>query len=544
MGDNPPIDSSRRRFLANISGGSAIGVGAALAEPGSATVGSGSIWERPPDQRAKGNRRNLIFLHTDTFRADNLRAYGGNGLVNCPNLDRFAEDCVIFEDCFAEGMPTIPIRRVLLTGRRIIPCGVFHQPGSYPLPGWHRLFYEDQTIAESLREAGYRTALIADNPALQKPGMDFHRGYRYVEWLRRSWLWIAERSGPPVEPEVARQLYPQEFWDTWDQLDPVHADWARRDLATFDRLAGNNESIIELSAKKIIRWLHEHCKDTPFFLHLEAFDPHEPWTPSQRFLDEYLPDSTGPKWCKPPQNIDIEIPQNGIERLRSNYASAALEVDYWIGEILAAIEELKLFESSVVVFFSDHGTMLGEQGHWSKGSKLLRRQVIHTPFLVRLPGKEKAGTRAAGLIHHPDVLPTLFHLLELDPPPRVTGENLWSLTRGDASPHEGLVQSYGRTVSIRTNDWQFSRPIDQADSDSANLETLGYVTTRAKQGESSSLQLYNRASDPDELANVASQHPTVIAKLSGMIDRYLESGKEITSGHFHAREDLAPPENA
>src|SRR5579862_946938 len=141
----------------------------------------GSHWERPAPQT--GNNLNLILLVSDTFRADNLAAYGSQW-VETPNLNRFAEQAVIFEDAYPEGMPTIPIRRTLYTGRRIVPTYYYPQAEPVQLPGWHHLYNEDVTLSEVLTEAGYATALIADLPHLQRPGRNFHRGYRYFEWVR------------------------------------------------------------------------------------------------------------------------------------------------------------------------------------------------------------------------------------------------------------------------------------------------------------------------------------------------------------------------
>ena len=516
---------SRRGFLAQGSTAAAAGAAAGLsgcATPTQAKL-SGGIWERPPNQRGKGNRQNLIFLNTDTFRADNLQAYGGNGLVKCPRLDKFAEDCVVFEDCYPEGMPTIPIRRVLMTGRRIVPYHYFHQHEPVQTPGWHELYYEDQTVSESLLEAGYHTAFIADIPHLQRPGKNFHRGYSYYEWERGHEVdSYAQAPAELSNEDIVPEHYPQEYWDRWLELDPARPDFMRQFLANRKRYETECEAIIELTAKKVINWLRRNHDKTPFFLHLEAFDPHEPWDPPKRFLDEYMPDASGPTWWEPPYS-NIDVPQSGIDRLRANYAGESMCVDYWIGEILATVEELGLYDNSVVVFFSDHGSLLGEQGEFLKGPTRIRRQVTHNPFLVRLPGKEKAGTRAAGFIHHPDVMPTLFNLLELDPPPRATGKNLWGLVNGDSSPHDGLVQEYGWIAAIRTAEWQFSKIVDR--------DKLGYDYDS---------QLYNRADDPDELTNVADQHPDVVAELGAKIDSYLESGTEITKGHFHAKEDSSP----
>ena len=88
---------------------------------------------RPPPSQ-EGNNLNVILLVSDTFRADNLEAYGSDW-IECPFLNSFAKDCVIFEDFYPEGMPTIPIRRTLMTGRRILPFHYYRQfesPCSFP----------------------------------------------------------------------------------------------------------------------------------------------------------------------------------------------------------------------------------------------------------------------------------------------------------------------------------------------------------------------------------------------------------------------------
>ncbi len=127
--------------------------GAAQGSPDRAEQPQGGIWERPPSQLNRGNRRNVILLNVDTFRADNLQCYGGNGLVQCPRLDRFAEDSVIFDDVYPEGMPTIPTRRVLWTGRGILPFSYYHQ-------------HEPSGKPSGLRFTHDRTAPSTPNPSM------------------------------------------------------------------------------------------------------------------------------------------------------------------------------------------------------------------------------------------------------------------------------------------------------------------------------------------------------------------------------------------
>ena len=104
--------TSRRNLLkgAGVLAGLPAVPGGAAAAPPQAGPSGGSHWERPPKQT--GNNLNVILLVSDTFRADNLAVYGSQW-IDCPNLNRFAEKAVVFEDAYPEGMPTIPIRRTL-----------------------------------------------------------------------------------------------------------------------------------------------------------------------------------------------------------------------------------------------------------------------------------------------------------------------------------------------------------------------------------------------------------------------------------------------
>ena len=97
-------------------------------------------------------------LVSDTFRADNLEAYGSQW-VQTPYLNQFAKESILFEDFYPEGLPTIPLRRQLYTGRRIFPTHFYFQQDTVKIPGWHELFLEDVTLAETLEAAGYATAL-------------------------------------------------------------------------------------------------------------------------------------------------------------------------------------------------------------------------------------------------------------------------------------------------------------------------------------------------------------------------------------------------
>ncbi|MHA2204157.1 MAG: sulfatase-like hydrolase/transferase, partial [Candidatus Hodarchaeales archaeon] len=115
---------------------------------------------------------NVIVIMLDSFRKDHLGCYG-NRWINTPNIDKFASDAVVFDHAYAEGLPTIPVRVALFTGRYTLP-----------FRGWQPLEQNDLLVAELLWNKGITSALIADTYHMHKPEMGFCRGYDYVRWIR------------------------------------------------------------------------------------------------------------------------------------------------------------------------------------------------------------------------------------------------------------------------------------------------------------------------------------------------------------------------
>ncbi len=246
---------------------------------------------------------------------------------------------------------------------------------------------------------------------------------------------------------------------------------------------------------------------------MEAFDPHEPWDPPRRFLEKYLSNPSGPTWSSPPYD-DIDIPEEGIKRMRANYFAESECVDYWLGKIFQSINELGLFDNSMVVFMSDHGALLGEQGQFCKGPERIRRQVTHLPLLLRLPNRERAGQKVGGIVQIPDYMPSLLKGLGLDSPPRVTAKDFWPMVNGQThSIHEFAVMAYGWIGAVRTSEWNFSA-IWNANEYPGRYEP----------------QLYSREKDPD-----------VVSDLTKKMNDYIASGVGLTKGSFNAPVGVGTP---
>jgi arylsulfatase A-like enzyme len=511
--------TTRREVLKGGALASLAGVVGCKTEPHSVTTSAPpkpqAHWEAPPAQ--KGNNLNLIVLTSDSFRADNLAAYGSQW-VDTPFLNQFAKESVIFDSFYPEGMPTIPIRRQVYTGRRIFPTHFYFQQDSVKLAGWHELFMEDVTLSETLLASGYSTALIADLPHLFKPGRNFHRGFNYYEWVRGQEIDFFAQA-PRTKPDFT-SLFPKEY------LDLVAASFGGRGGEAFQnflnqytanrkRWTKRASSIVETTATSAISWLQDNHDQGPFYLQVEIFDPHEPWDPPPHFLEKYLKDPTKHSWPEPPY-IDVKVPEEGVKRLRANYAGEASNVDFWIGKVIQKIKDLGLYDNSIIVFLADHGALLNEQGQWVKGPERIRKQVTHVPLIVHLPQGQYAGKRVAGFVQPADLLPTLLGRLSLKASSRVTGEDLWPyVTDEKRNDREFIVSSYGYIASVRTHEWNYSAVWDKEKYHGS------YVP-----------QLYDLKKDPEELQNVASQHPQVLQDLQAKLDQYIASGKDITNGTF------------
>jgi len=519
---------SRRSLLKSAVVGaaaSATGIPEAASGQSAHDPNCGSVWERPPQQT--GNGLNLIVIVADTFRADNLACYGPKWLdkLETPNLDRFAERATVFTDAYAEVMPTIPIRRTLYTGRRGIPAYYFPQHENVQLPGWHALYHEDVTLSETLLEAGYLTALFSSLYHQFKPGRNFQRGFHTWEWIRG--LEFDFYGTSPHHPLDVSDLVPEGS----EPQSTGSYSWLSQYKANRDLWQQQGESVSQITAQRAIRWINEYSGEKPFYLHVEFFDPHEPWDPPRRFLEKYMPGAHGPRCIEPPYDT-IPLPDEVKNRMRANYAGDVSCVDHWVGALLENIEQFGLLENSVVVFMADHGAMLGEHGQFLKGPDKLRQQVTHIPMLIHVPGSSAAGQKVPGFVQIPDVMPTVLGRLALKPPSRVTGRDFWPLASGGGGAPEYVVQTYGWGGAVRNKEWSYSE-IWKPEAHQTTFHKFPGAPAAYYQP-----QLYNLQNDPQELTDVAEKYPDVARQMSAKMKEYIASGEGLTLGSFNAKPTL------
>jgi arylsulfatase A-like enzyme len=280
-------------------------------------------------------------------------------------------------------------------------------------------------------------------------------------------------------------------------------------------------------------WVRAYTLDKPFYLHVECFDPHEPWDPPAEYARAYEPDyGDSLDGCIAPGSVE-RCTDRQLANIRAAYAGEVTLVDRWVGHLLDAVRETGRMDDTAIVFTSDHGCMLGEQGQIHKGTSRLRNQVTKLPLLVRHPAGEAAGARVAGFCQHQDIMPTALGLLGEPVPDRVLGRSLWPQATGGPVSPDAIVSAFCFHASVRTADWNYIRPWIRPSEDEVKAWRLFGIRSDRE-------ELYDLRADPEELTDVAADHPDVCRDLAARLDAHIRQMAPLTTGTIGGTKQLGP----
>jgi arylsulfatase A-like enzyme len=358
-----------------------------------------------------------------------------------------------------------------------------------------------------LQNAGYTTGFVSDVYHQFKPGKNFHRGFdswRYIRGQEQDRLEL----GPKKAIRISNYLHASQTGHRGMRNGPLQYLLNRRHWHTEDDWHAAQVF------REAARWLDiVHEEGQPFYLHIESFSPHEYWDPPEDYYRMYMKGNySGPRLIAPPGTTKDMTPVE-VEHVRALYGGLVTFTDACIGKFLRRVEMLGLMKNTLVVFVSDHGTMMGEQGQLHKGDQRLRRQVTQVPLAIYHPSVADkpswAGRRIRGFVQHTDLMPTLLDVAGVKAPPRVTGESLKAL---QDSRRDSVITGWGDYGSVRTPEWNY---VGRWNSSVPPFE-----------------ELYHLSEDPAELENVAAKHPAVISDLRAKLKAHVDGGWAITRGSF------------
>ncbi|HRX80951.1 MAG TPA: sulfatase, partial [Pirellulaceae bacterium] len=342
---------------------------------------------------------NVLFIAVDDMRVE-LGCYGNTPALS-PNIDRLASRGVIFDRAYCQQAVCNPSRASLLTGRRPDTLRI------WDLPTHFRELYPDiVTLPQHFKNNGYFTQGI---------GKIFHNWRQNIEGDPASWsvpavMHYATHGSdlPIVDGELPANSATTLKCEARDVPDNAYFDGRIAELA----VAALNE-----------------VKGKPFFLAVGFWKPHLPFNAPKRYWDMYDRAKLAlPAHPAPPIDVPMIALHNGREllgdkglqltddevlELRHGYYAGISNLDAQVGKVLAELERLHLINNTIIVFWSDHGFHLGEQGLWCKTSNF--ELDARVPLIVSTPEmrNEQRGQHSDSLVELLDLYPTLVDLCEL-----------------------------------------------------------------------------------------------------------------------------------
>jgi arylsulfatase A-like enzyme/Tfp pilus assembly protein PilF len=388
-----------------------------------------ALWAQSLPAAKPASKPDVFLITIDTLRADHVGCYGYKD-VETPTLDSLAADGVRFTHAYTHSPITNTSHTTILTG--LLPS--VHGVTDFGIP----LSPRHATWAALLKKSGYQTAafigaVILDSNQLS-PGLD--RGF--------------------------------DFYDNFPAKTETKERWGR-----VERRAATVVDHAEA-------WLDRHPagphSETPRFMWVHLYDPHDPYEPPPPFSEKY---ATHP--------YDGEIA----------YADSAL------GHFIATLKKSGAYRNAVIIIVGDHGEGLGEHGEETHGL-FLYDSTLHVPLIVKLPDTAHRGLVVDGQVRTTDILPTVLSLTGTPVPAELNGESLVPLMSENAAPHDSR-SLFGETDYPLRWGWAPLRALREQN---------------AKLIEAPRPELYDLKADPRELKNIYSAQSADVVSLQSEMAKW------------------------
>lgn len=429
--------------------------------------------QRPP---------NIIFIMADDLGYGDVGAYGQR-LISTPRIDALAREGQSFTRFYAGSPVCAPSRSALMTGQH---TGHTRIRGNANVA----LQETDITLPALLKTAGYTTGMIGKwglgdqntSGAPNKKGFDYFYGY--------------------ANQTLAHNYYPEAVWENerpdslGNKVEYVPTGVGKgiggigreKNVYIHDRFLGKTLSFLDAN------------RSNQFFLYLPFTLPHA--NNEAKFF----------------QQSGMEVPDLGIYKDKpwtyDQKAQAAMitYLDTQVGAILDKLDELGLRENTIVIFTSDNGPHReggGDPDFFDSNGPLrgIKRDMyeggIRVPFIIRWPGKLKAGSTTEQVVAFWDILPTFCEIAGVEAPDGIDGISFLPTLQGrKQKTHEYLY-------------WEF---YEQGGKKAVLFGNWKCVQLNVDNPAETSTELYDLAKDPGEKMNLASRYPDITRKALGIMN--------------------------
>lgn len=423
---------------------------------------------------------NFVIIFTDDQGYADVGCFGAKGFAT-PNLDRMAKEGRRFTNFHVAQPVCSASRAALLSGCYPNRIGIHGALGPKSKHGIHE---DEVSIAELLKQRGYATGMagkwhLGDAPQFlpTRHGFDEYLGLPYSNDM-----W-------PYHPEAKAGTYPP--------LPLIEGDKAINANVTHEDQCQLTTQYTERAVKFI-----EKNKDRPFFFYLAHSMPHVPLHVSGKFKGKS---------------------QQGL------YGDVIMEIDWSVGEVLAALRNHGLDDNTFVIFTSDNGPWLSYGNHAGSADPLREGKGTcweggtRVPCIMRWPGRIPADSVCKDPLMTIDIFPTIAKLIGAElPKHRIDGLDVWPLIAGEPgarNPHTAYFFYYEQSQlqAVWDGRWKLQFP--------HTYRTLGGkpggrdgTPAKYQQRRLEAPELYDLDADPNETADAANKHPEIVMRLENLAE--------------------------
>lgn len=464
---------------------------------------------------------NILFISIDDLRPT-LGAYG-DAIAVTPNIDQLASEGMTFRQTFTQVAVCAPSRASLMTGLRPDSTRVWHLGDKF-----REIHPNAVTMPQHFSKSGYYTVNLGkifhnympDSISWDEPDL------RPAQYVQQDWL---KRDGETfyISEEVNRSqahkrdsllaIRPVRYADGWN-TGPAWEAAAVHDTMYYDGAQ------TELAKKTLTRLAN---KDQPFYMGLGYFRPHLPFAVPKKYWDLYDPE-TIPLAVNPivPEGApghtmnsmyelrhydgfnQIGHPESSYRMaedtariLKHGYYASVSYVDALLGNLIAHMKEIGIYENTIIILWGDHGWKLGDHNSWGKMTNY--NIDLQVPMIIRYPNQENRGAQTFEITELIDMFPSLCELAGIEVPEYMQGTSFVP-----------LVKDPNRTWKNAAFSQFHRRPRHAADGNrymgySINTKEYHYIEwytwdpKTGTRGELKSTELFDRENDPHETVNIA-----------------------------------------
>lgn len=437
--------------------------------------------KKSPDQKKKPN---VVFIIADDLGYGDVSCYGQEKFQT-PNIDRLAQEGIRFTQCYSGTTVSAPSRASLITGLHSGHTPIrgnkeMEPEGQFPLP------QNIPSLFSVFKNAGYTTGAFG-KWGLGSPGSTGDPNQQGVDQF----------FGYNCQL-LAHNYYTDHLWENNTRIDLHNNDNGGYGTYTQD-----------LIQDKALQFIDKN-KNNNFFLFLPYVLPHaELIVPEDSIIQIF-------------RGMYPETPYHGTDKgpafrkggycsqthPRATFAAMVYRLDVYVGQIVSKLKESGLYDNTLIVFCSDNGPHQegGADPNFFNGNGIYRgykRDLyeggIRVPFIATWPGKIEQGKESNLMFSFWDMMPTFAEVLNRKVPTSDGISILPTLTgKGKQAQHNYLYFEFlelGGRQAVRQGDWKLIR-------------------LNVKKGKDSIYELYNISADPQEIHNVATEHPEKVAELT------------------------------